>query len=66
MDADQTIAVCQKATRAKVVAIHLESLDHARVSRTELAALAEASGIRPGQLLIPSDGETIDFTVPLA
>jgi L-ascorbate metabolism protein UlaG (beta-lactamase superfamily) len=66
MDAKQTIAVCQKAADATVIAIHLESLDHGRVSRADLAALAEANGIRPGQLLIPSDGETINFTMPLA
>lgn len=65
MDAEQTIAVCQYATEATVIAIHLESLDHGRVSREGLAALAEASDIRPGHLLIPADGETLNFTMPL-
>ena len=66
MDAKQTIAVCQKANEATVIAIHMESLDHGRVSRADLAALADASGVRPGQLLIPADGETINFTMPLS
>jgi L-ascorbate metabolism protein UlaG (beta-lactamase superfamily) len=59
MDAEQTIALCQKAAAATVIAIHMESLEHGRVTRAELAALAEASGLRSGQLLIPADGETI-------
>ena len=66
MDAKQTIVVCQKANEAMVIAIHMESLDHDRVSRADLAALAEAGGVRPGQLLILADGETINFTMPLS
>jgi len=61
MDGAQTIAVCQAAPWARVVAIHLESLDHGRVSRPELRRLAEAAGIGPEQLLIPADGETLTF-----
>ena len=64
MDAGQTIAVCHKAKEATVIAIHLESLDHGRVTREGLAALAKESDIRPGQLLIPADGETLSFSVP--
>ncbi len=64
MDAEQTIAVCQNAPWATVVAIHLESLDHGTVTRAELRAVAEANGIRPDQLLIPADGEQIMFSMP--
>jgi len=59
MDAEQTIAVCQKAPRAIVVAVHMESLDHGTVSRADLRSLAENMGIGPEQLLIPADGEAI-------
>jgi len=61
MDAAQTIAVCQAAPQATVIATHLESLDHGMVSRAELREAAEAAGIQPDQLLIPSDGETLKF-----
>lgn len=61
MDAAQTIAVCQAAPRSMVVAVHMESLDHATVSRADLRAAAEAARIRAEQLLIPLDGETLSF-----
>jgi L-ascorbate metabolism protein UlaG (beta-lactamase superfamily) len=61
MDATQTIAVCQAAPSAIVVAIHLDSLDHGTVSRADLRALAQQSGISPERLRIPADGETLNF-----
>ncbi len=61
MDAVQTIAVCRAAPRAVVVAIHMEALDHATVSRSDLRALAEMEGIESSQLLIPYDGEILKF-----
>lgn len=61
MDAEQTIAVCAFAPDSRVVATHMEALDHATVSRADLRQYAEAHGISPQQLLIPADGETIEF-----
>lgn len=61
MDAAQTVAVCQAAPNSKVVAIHLDSLDHGTVSRVDLRVFAEAAGVSAGQLLIPADGETLAF-----
>lgn len=61
MDAAQTIAVCQAAPRATVIAVHLESLDHGTVSRADLRAAATQQGITAAQLLIPADGEILDF-----
>jgi hypothetical protein len=40
-----------------VIATHLDSVDHATVSREALRAYAEANGIGPARLLIPADGE---------
>jgi L-ascorbate metabolism protein UlaG (beta-lactamase superfamily) len=59
MDAEQTIAVCLAAPKARVVAVHMDSLDHGTVSRKELRAAAESSGISDSRLLIPADGETL-------
>ncbi len=59
MDAEQTIALCQAAPQAKVIAIHLESLDHGTVSRADLHTLAETSEVK--NLFIPADGESLSF-----
>lgn len=61
MDAEQTIQVCQAAPQAKVIAVHMETLDHATVSRQDLRSVADAAGISPSQLIIPHDGETVSF-----
>lgn len=61
MDAAQTVAVCRAAPGSVVVAVHMEALDHATVSRAELRRYATAQGITPEQLLIPADGETLVF-----
>jgi L-ascorbate metabolism protein UlaG (beta-lactamase superfamily) len=61
MDAEQTVAVCSAAPDSTVVAVHMEALDHATVSRAELRQYADAHGISSQQLLIPADGDTIQF-----
>ena len=61
MDAQQTIEVCKTASEAKVVAVHLESLDHCTTSRADVRALAETNGVSDERLSIPLDGETIRF-----
>lgn len=61
MDALQTIAVCRAAPKAVIVATHMEALDHATISRSDLRTAAEREGIRPGRLLIPDDGEILRF-----
>jgi len=62
MDAVQTIEVCKAAPDSIVIATHMEALDHATVSRFDLRSLAEDSGVKPDQLLIPADGEILSFT----
>ncbi len=59
MDAEQTIEVCRLAPTATVIATHMETLDHATVSRAELRAQAQAAGIGPDRLRVPADGEII-------
>ncbi len=55
--------LCQAAPEAVIVATHMEALDHATVSRSDLRLLAETEGIGARQLLIPGDGEILDFYV---
>lgn len=64
MDAEQTLALCEAAPEATVIATHMEALDHATVSRAALRNAADEHGISPDRLLIPRDGETIEIKVP--
>jgi L-ascorbate metabolism protein UlaG (beta-lactamase superfamily) len=59
MDVDDTIATARLAPDAVVVAVHLEAVAHAPVTRADLRAQAEAAGIGSDRLRIPADGETI-------
>jgi L-ascorbate metabolism protein UlaG (beta-lactamase superfamily) len=59
MDAVQTVAVCRAAPKAVVVAVHMEVLDHATVSRSSLRTFAEKESIKHSRLLIPYDGEVV-------
>ncbi|GER86485.1 hypothetical protein KDW_06470 [Dictyobacter vulcani] len=61
MDAEQTIAVCQAAPRSVVVATHMDSVDHATISRIDLRTVAREHNIHDAYLLIPQDGETLIF-----
>ncbi|MFC4991555.1 MBL fold metallo-hydrolase [Rubritalea tangerina] len=61
MDAEETITLCKAAPEAKVVATHLESLDHCPVTREALREAAAAAAISDKHLYIPSDGETLTF-----
>ena len=64
MDDAQTLALCEAAPEAIVIATHMEALDHASVSRAALRKSAEQHGIGPERLLIPGDGETIEIREP--
>jgi L-ascorbate metabolism protein UlaG (beta-lactamase superfamily) len=61
MDAAQTLDVCRAAPASRIVAIHLDSLDHGEVSRADLRGQARAAGIPDERLLIPADGETLEL-----
>ncbi|MBN9234112.1 MULTISPECIES: MBL fold metallo-hydrolase [Phyllobacteriaceae] len=59
MDDSQTVEVARSAPQAKVIAVHMEALDHATVDRATLRRTADAAGIGPERLLVPADGETV-------
>ena len=61
MDGEQTLTTAQAAPNATVVAIHLESLDHCALTREQLRQQANAADVSPARLLIPQDGETVEF-----
>ncbi len=61
-DAAQTVEICKLAPQSTVVAVHMEALDHGTVTRASLREAARANGIEDSRLLIPADGETLDFS----
>lgn len=61
MDEIGTAEVCKTAPQSKVIAIHMESVDHATVTRIDLRNYAGKNGIGEKQLLIPADGEVLEF-----
>lgn len=61
MDEIQTIEICKMLPDSIVIAAHMDSVDHATVSREQLRNYAKQNGIRDDQLIIPSDGEVILF-----
>jgi L-ascorbate metabolism protein UlaG (beta-lactamase superfamily) len=63
MDARQTIDVCKNSKNSTVIAIHMEALDHATVTRNDLQKLADKEGILEEKLLIPSDGDILLFNI---
>lgn len=61
MDAKQTVAVCQSAIHATVVATHMDALDHGTITRVSLRTYAHQKGVSEHQLMIPHDGEILTF-----
>jgi len=61
MDGEQTLTAIKAAPTAKIVAIHMESLDHCTVSRAMLRTMADKAGITPERLIIPEDGESLEL-----
>ena len=59
MDIADTLEVARLAPAATVVAVHLEAVAHAPVTRAALRAAAETAGIDASRLRIPYDGEVI-------
>jgi len=60
MDAEDVIALCRAAPETRVVATHLEALNHCLLTRAELRAALDAAGMA-GRVAIPADGEYLDF-----
>jgi hypothetical protein len=56
MSAADVISVCRTAAQAKVVAVHMEAINHCLLTRQQLAAEAQTAGI---PVIIPRDGEWV-------
>lgn len=58
MTAADVISVCRAAPQAKIIAVHMEAINHCLLTRQELRAQAQAGALAP-QLLIPNDGDWV-------
>ncbi|MBC3541631.1 MBL fold metallo-hydrolase [Rufibacter sediminis] len=59
MEEVQTMALIKESGKAKVIAVHMDALDHCRTTRASLRKKADELKISRKKLLIPQDGETI-------
>lgn len=60
MTAADVIAVCRAAPTAKVIALHLEAINHCNLSRRKLAGQVAQAGVS-SQVLIPADGDVLQL-----
>lgn len=60
MGAEDVLKVCEVAPDATIIASHMEAVNHATVSRTELRQFLRKHGV-DGRVLIPEDGEFLEF-----
>lgn len=61
MDTDDVLNVCQAAPKAKVIAVHMEAINHCLLTRTALREALKNSTLQPS-VLIPQDGEELQFS----
>jgi L-ascorbate metabolism protein UlaG (beta-lactamase superfamily) len=59
MDENQTMALIGESGKAKVIAVHMDALDHCRTTRESLRQKAEKLNIGKDKLIIPQDGEVV-------
>ena len=59
MTAEDVARVCREAPEARVIANHMEAINHFLLTRTELATALDEQGLA-GRVEIPADGETLE------
>ncbi|WP_196888639.1 MBL fold metallo-hydrolase [Aureivirga sp. CE67] len=58
MDEEATVKVAKKAPNAKIITVHMESLDHCMTTRDMMRNKAKEENV---EIIIPEDGEVINF-----
>jgi L-ascorbate metabolism protein UlaG (beta-lactamase superfamily) len=61
MTAEDVVQVCRAAPRTRVIATHLEAINHCLVTRADLRDALVAAGVSE-QVLIPADGQWLDLS----
>lgn len=68
MDTDQTLSLFHAAHAAsdgtKVIATHMDCLDHATVTRADLLEAVRQNGIPEDRFHVPQDGEILEVSAP--
>lgn len=59
MDEEQSMELLKASGEAKVIAVHMDALDHCRTTRNSLRQKAGESGFGREKLIIPQDGEVV-------
>ena len=59
MDEAQAMSLIQESGDAKVIAVHMDAIDHCRTTRDILKKEAEKYKFKEDKLLIPLDGQTL-------
>lgn len=61
MGKDDMLRAYQVMPKAKIVAIHMDTVNHAMLSRTELRAFIDEKKLEKQRALVPNDGESYGF-----
>lgn len=61
MDENQAMSLVQESGRAKIIAVHMDAINHCRTTRNILKKKAKENDISKDKLLIPEDGEIINL-----
>lgn len=62
MDEQQTMALIASSGNAKVIAVHMDALDHCRTTRISLRKEADKNGINRNKLIILEDTEVLNLS----
>lgn len=63
MNEEQTMSLIKESGKAKVIAVHMDALDHCRTTRSSLSKKAAELNIGTDKLIIPQDGEIITLSL---
>jgi L-ascorbate metabolism protein UlaG (beta-lactamase superfamily) len=63
MNEEQTMALIGASGKAKVIAVHMDALDHCRTTRKSLSVKAAESKIASDKLIIPQDGQIVELSM---
>lgn len=62
MDEKQTMNLIASSGRAKVIAVHMDALDHCRTTRASLSMEAKRNGVSKNKLIILKDAEILNLS----
>ncbi|MFS0840932.1 MBL fold metallo-hydrolase [Paenibacillus sp. 1P03SA] len=60
MTADDVVSVCRKAQQTRVIAVHMEAINHCLLTREALLARLEQEGLSE-RTDVPADGQWLEF-----